>query len=227
MSATRSEIVVIRSRCWTISHRARGKTFRRIQKFFEGNILDLSFLNKALSVGWGRCGSSCGLQGGRRVNGSSGQIRRQQHLRDSQSPERRSQYRYTSDCFFFVGRHFRRTSAFTDSMKTIRRILRISMDTQSLKSRNLLAWYDKLKALKYASLRYFNAAGYDLEGRVGIPEKNPQNLLPGYHGSCCRRSPENYNQRRRLRHSRRHLCPGLRSRERSGGRSRFGYGLHH
>ncbi len=41
-----------------------------------------------------------------------------------------------------------------------------------------LAWYDQLKGLKYASLRYFNAAGYDREGRVPGLERNPANLIP-------------------------------------------------
>jgi len=34
--------------------------------------------------------------------------------------------------------------------------------------------------LRFASLRYFNAAGYDIEGDVKGIEKNPQNLLPSY-----------------------------------------------
>ncbi|MDR1625228.1 MAG: UDP-glucose 4-epimerase GalE [Spirochaetia bacterium] len=42
----------------------------------------------------------------------------------------------------------------------------------------LLAWYEKLKGLRYASLRYFNAAGYDTSGRVRGRERNPANLLP-------------------------------------------------
>ncbi|MDR3201369.1 MAG: NAD-dependent epimerase/dehydratase family protein, partial [Spirochaetales bacterium] len=29
-----------------------------------------------------------------------------------------------------------------------------------------LGWYDRLKGIRYASLRYFNAAGYDPQGRV-------------------------------------------------------------
>ena len=41
-----------------------------------------------------------------------------------------------------------------------------------------LGWYDKLKGLKYAALRYFNAAGYDAQGRIKGLEKNPANLLP-------------------------------------------------
>ena len=41
-----------------------------------------------------------------------------------------------------------------------------------------LKWYHQLKGLKYASLRYFNAAGYDVNGRVFGLEKSPQNLLP-------------------------------------------------
>ncbi len=40
------------------------------------------------------------------------------------------------------------------------------------------AWYDELKGLKYVSLRYFNAVGYDEYGEVKGLEKNPQNLLP-------------------------------------------------
>ena len=42
----------------------------------------------------------------------------------------------------------------------------------------LLGWYDKLKGLKFAALRYFNAAGYDGQGRIKGLEKNPANLLP-------------------------------------------------
>lgn len=43
--------------------------------------------------------------------------------------------------------------------------------------RNLL-WFDSLSDLKFASLRYFNAAGYDPEGRVTGLEQNPANLIP-------------------------------------------------
>ena len=41
-----------------------------------------------------------------------------------------------------------------------------------------LLWYSKLKALNIGCLRYFNACGYDINGRVTMKEKNPQNLLP-------------------------------------------------
>jgi len=41
-----------------------------------------------------------------------------------------------------------------------------------------LAWYEKLRGLRYASLRYFNAAGYDLQGRMTGIERNPANLIP-------------------------------------------------
>lgn len=43
---------------------------------------------------------------------------------------------------------------------------------------DVLAWYDRLKGIKFVSLRYFNAVGYDAEGDVSGLEKNPQNLLP-------------------------------------------------
>lgn len=39
-------------------------------------------------------------------------------------------------------------------------------------------WYDTLKGLKFVSLRYFNAVGYDEEGDIRGKEINPQNLLP-------------------------------------------------
>ena len=47
-----------------------------------------------------------------------------------------------------------------------------------LEIERILAWYDRLKGLKFAALRYFNAAGYDPAGRVHGLEKNPANLIP-------------------------------------------------
>jgi UDP-glucose 4-epimerase len=41
-----------------------------------------------------------------------------------------------------------------------------------------LSWYSKLKNLRFAALRYFNAAGYDVNGRITGLEKNPANLIP-------------------------------------------------
>jgi UDP-glucose 4-epimerase len=41
-----------------------------------------------------------------------------------------------------------------------------------------LKWYDKLKGIKFAALRYFNAAGYHPGGLVRGLEKTPANLLP-------------------------------------------------
>ena len=47
-----------------------------------------------------------------------------------------------------------------------------------LEIERILAWYDRLKGLRYAALRYFNAAGYDPQGRISGLEKNPANLIP-------------------------------------------------
>jgi UDP-glucose 4-epimerase len=47
-----------------------------------------------------------------------------------------------------------------------------------LEIERILAWYDKLKGLRYAALRYFNAAGYDARGRISGLERNPANLIP-------------------------------------------------
>jgi len=41
-----------------------------------------------------------------------------------------------------------------------------------------LEWFSNLKGIKYASLRYFNAAGYDKKKRIKSLEINPQNLIP-------------------------------------------------
>ncbi len=47
-----------------------------------------------------------------------------------------------------------------------------------LEIERLLGWYDQLKGMRFAAIRYFNAAGYDVEGRVKGLELNPENLLP-------------------------------------------------
>jgi len=41
-----------------------------------------------------------------------------------------------------------------------------------------LHWYSNLKDICFGTLRYFNAAGYDIKGRIQCVEKNPENLLP-------------------------------------------------
>ncbi|HDQ13345.1 MAG TPA: UDP-glucose 4-epimerase GalE, partial [Sediminispirochaeta sp.] len=41
-----------------------------------------------------------------------------------------------------------------------------------------LQWFHRLRGLNFAALRYFNAAGYDLQGRVSGLENNPANLIP-------------------------------------------------
>ena len=47
-----------------------------------------------------------------------------------------------------------------------------------LEIERFLGWYDKLKGIRFAALRYFNAAGYDAAGRVHGLERNPANLIP-------------------------------------------------
>ena len=43
---------------------------------------------------------------------------------------------------------------------------------------NNLQWFSRLKGLRYAALRYFNAAGYDINQRIIGKDINPQNLIP-------------------------------------------------
>ena len=47
-----------------------------------------------------------------------------------------------------------------------------------LEIERFMDWYDKLKGLKFAALRYFNAAGYDVDGVITGLEQKPENLLP-------------------------------------------------
>jgi UDP-glucose 4-epimerase len=47
-----------------------------------------------------------------------------------------------------------------------------------LEIERFLGWYEKLRDIHFVSLRYFNAAGYDIKGRVRGRELNPANLIP-------------------------------------------------
>jgi len=54
-----------------------------------------------------------------------------------------------------------------------------------LEIERLLDWYDRLRGIRYAALRYFNAAGYDLQGRIRGLEREPENLLPIVMEAAC------------------------------------------
>ena len=54
-----------------------------------------------------------------------------------------------------------------------------------LEIERFLFWYEKLKNIRYACLRYFNAAGYDVKGRIKGLEQNPANLLPVVMETAC------------------------------------------
>jgi len=41
-----------------------------------------------------------------------------------------------------------------------------------------LKWFSDLKGIRFAALRYFNAAGYDVKGRIRGQERNALNLIP-------------------------------------------------
>jgi UDP-glucose 4-epimerase len=54
-----------------------------------------------------------------------------------------------------------------------------------LEIERFLSWYEKLRGIRFAALRYFNAAGYDPKGRIQGLEKNPANLLPVIMETAC------------------------------------------
>ena len=47
-----------------------------------------------------------------------------------------------------------------------------------LEIERFLEWYDRLKGIRFAALRYFNAGGYDPGGRIHGLERSPANLIP-------------------------------------------------
>lgn len=52
-----------------------------------------------------------------------------------------------------------------------------------------LQWLSKLNQVNYASLRYFNAVGYDIDGQIKGKEINPANLLPIVMETACGERP--------------------------------------
>jgi UDP-glucose 4-epimerase len=54
-----------------------------------------------------------------------------------------------------------------------------------LEIERFLGWYDKLRGIRFASLRYFNAAGYDIKGRITGLESSPANLIPVIMETAC------------------------------------------
>jgi UDP-glucose 4-epimerase len=48
-----------------------------------------------------------------------------------------------------------------------------------------LEWYSKTKGINYSALRYFNAAGYDVDGEIFGLEQNPANLIPIVMETAC------------------------------------------
>ncbi|WP_288907175.1 UDP-glucose 4-epimerase GalE [uncultured Treponema sp.] len=54
-----------------------------------------------------------------------------------------------------------------------------------LEIERFMEWYDKLKGMRFAALRYFNAAGYDPEGICCGLEQKPENLLPRIMEAAC------------------------------------------
>jgi len=54
-----------------------------------------------------------------------------------------------------------------------------------LEIERFLSWYEKLKNIRFACLRYFNAAGYDVKGRIKGLEQNPANLIPIIMETAC------------------------------------------
>ena len=50
---------------------------------------------------------------------------------------------------------------------------------------NYLEWYSNFKGINYSALRYFNAAGYDVDGEILGLEQIPTNLIPIIMEAAC------------------------------------------
>jgi UDP-glucose 4-epimerase len=146
-------------------------------ELLEGDIMDRSFLNKALSLGWdgvvhlaafNAAGESMTDPGKYASNNISGTINLLNAITAYGTPP----------------------LVFSSSAAIFGEPVSLPIDEDHPKApenfygysklviENTLDWYDRLNGLKSASLRYFNAAGYDPRGRITEPEKKPQNLLP-------------------------------------------------
>jgi UDP-glucose 4-epimerase len=148
---------------------------------YEGDIMDKSFLDKALSIGWDgvvhlaafkAAGESMVDPGKFAVNNISGTINLLNAITSTITSAGAPPLVFSSSAAIFGEpvrlpideNHPKKPENFYGYTK--------------LEIENLLDWYDRLKGMKSAALRYFNAAGYDADGRVPEPEKDPQNLLP-------------------------------------------------
>ena len=151
---------------------------------FEGDIMDAPFLKKILQRGWDgvihlaafkAAGESMENPGKYALNNICGTVNILNALTECGSPP----------------------LVFSSSAAVFGEPKRIPIDEDHPKSpenfygftkleiENLLDWYNRLKGLPFAALRYFNAAGYDSQGRVREPEKNPQNLIPLIMETAC------------------------------------------
>ena len=146
-------------------------------EIYEGDIMDRSFLDKALSLGWDGVVHLAAFK----AAGES-MINPEKYASNNISG--------TINLLNAITKHGNPPLVFSSSAAIFGEPVRLPIDEDhpknpenfygftKLEIENLLSWYDKLKNLRSASLRYFNAAGYDPEGRISEPEKDPQNLLP-------------------------------------------------
>ena len=84
----------------------------------------------------------------------------------------------------------------------------------------MLHWYAQAYGLRYAALRYFNAAGADPDGELGEDHDPETHLIPLVIEAAVRRARELADLRHRLPDARRHRDPRLHPRRRSGRRAR-------
>ena len=80
----------------------------------------------------------------------------------------------------------------------------------------LLYWMDRVHGLRYAALRYFNAAGASPRGNRGEDHLHETHLIPLDSANGAGPAREDHDLRRRLPHARRHVHPRLHPRHRSG-----------
>ena len=86
---------------------------------------------------------------------------------------------------------------------------------------HVLEWMGVARQLRWVALRYFNAAGADLEGELGEEHEHETHLIPLAIGAALRRARAPADLWERLRHARRHRNPRLHPRHRSGFRARL------
>ena len=133
--------------------------------------------------GLGRGDPPRGVQGRGRIHAQAREVLGEQHHGHDQHTQRHGGDRSETDRFFLLRGDLRRTPLSPPSTRSTRRTRKITTASRSSRSSASSIGYDRLKGIRYAALRYFNASGYDPAGKVTGPGAESREPPAGPHGN--------------------------------------------